>query len=170
VARVYLAKVRDVPDAETMARMRRGVTVDGERLAADNVRLVESDKNSWVEITLHEGKNHEVRRLLEAVGHPVSKLRRVSIGPLTLRGLEPGEFRALTPQEIQALQKPGARAARPGPAGRPHRSARPPQRKGRPPAHRQGGARPGHADRPGRTDRPRSDRGPQRHGRGRSGR
>ena len=113
VPRVYLAKVRNVPAPETIERMRRGVTVDGERLAADRVRLVESDKNAWVEVTLHEGKNHEVRRLLEAVGHPVSKLRRVSIGPLTVRGLEPGEFRALTPHEVQSLLKPGARPPAP---------------------------------------------------------
>lgn len=122
VPRVYLAKVRNVPEPETIERLRRGVTVDGERLAADRVRLVESDKNAWVEVTLHEGKNHEVRRLLEAVGHPVSKLRRVSIGSVTVRGLEPGEFRALTPQEVHALLKPGAhRHERPRGAARPRR-------------------------------------------------
>jgi 23S rRNA pseudouridine2605 synthase len=132
VPRVYLAKVRSVPEAETIERMRRGVLVDGERLAADHVRLVESDKNAWVEVTLHEGKNHEVRRLLEAVGHPVSKLRRVSIGPLSVRGLEPGEFRSLTPHEIHALTKPGARARNTGPAGRPGRTDRRARRRPRP--------------------------------------
>jgi 23S rRNA pseudouridine2605 synthase len=54
-------------------------------------------------VTLHEGKQHEVKRVLEAVGHPVSKLRRVAFGPVTLRGLEPGQFRALTPREIAGL-------------------------------------------------------------------
>jgi 23S rRNA pseudouridine2605 synthase len=146
VPRVYLAKVRNVPEPATIERLRRGVTVDGERLAADRVRLVESDKNAWVEVTLHEGKNHEVRRLLEAVGHPVSKLRRVSIGPISVRGLEPGEFRALTPHEVQSLLKPGshrrgpdrprgvARPRRPAHARKPgaRRSAPP----GRPGAHR----------------------------------
>ena len=53
-------------------------------MAVDRVRVIEADNNSWVELTLHEGKHHEVRRLLEAVGHPVSKLRRVAIGPVTL--------------------------------------------------------------------------------------
>lgn len=124
VARVYLAKVRKVPEPETIERLRRGVTVDGERLRADRVRLVEADKNAWIEMTLHEGKNHEVRRLLEAVGHPVSKLRRVSIGPITVRGLEPGEFRALTPREVQALLRPAAHRPAPPRPARPARPAR----------------------------------------------
>jgi pseudouridine synthase len=103
VPRVYHAKVRGVPDARTLERLRHGVRVKDEVLAADGVRLVEIDRNAWVEITLHEGKQHEVKRLLEAVGHPVSKLRRVAFGPVTLRGLQPGEFRALDPGEVAGL-------------------------------------------------------------------
>jgi pseudouridine synthase len=103
VARVYEAKVRGVPDAETLARLKHGVVVEGERMAVDRARLLESDNNSWVEVTLHEGKHHEVKRLLQAVGHPVSKLRRVALGPVTTRGLEPGQFRQLTPREIHVL-------------------------------------------------------------------
>lgn len=103
VPRVYHAKVRGVPDARTLERLRHGVRVKDEVLAADGVRLVEVDRNAWVEITLHEGKQHEVKRLLEAVGHPVSKLRRVAFGPVTLRGLQPGEFRALDPGEVAGL-------------------------------------------------------------------
>ncbi len=103
VPRVYEAKVRGVPDADTLARLKRGVVVEGERMAVDRARLLESDNNSWVEVTLHEGKHHEVKRLLQAVGHPVSKLRRVALGPVTARGLEPGQFRQLTPREIHAL-------------------------------------------------------------------
>ncbi|HET9318050.1 MAG TPA: pseudouridine synthase [Vicinamibacteria bacterium] len=148
VPRVYLAKVRSVPEPETIERLRRGVTVDGERLAADRVRLVESDRNAWVEVTLHEGKNHEVRRLLEAVGHPVSKLRRVSIGPVTVRGLEPGEFRALTPQEVHALLKPGARGhERPRGVARPRRPSN--ARRSRQAAPHAGSARHASPGRPG---------------------
>ncbi len=110
VPRVYEAKVRGVPDAETLARLKRGVLVEGERMAVDRVRLLESDNNSWIEVTLHEGKKHEVKRLLQAVGHPVSKLRRVALGPVTTRGLEPGQFRQLTPREIKTLS---GRAATP---------------------------------------------------------
>src|SRR5262249_10890220 len=73
VPRVYHAKVHRVPDQETLARLLRGVRVDGERLTVDRVRVLESGNNAWLELALHEGKHHEVRRLLEAVGHPVSK-------------------------------------------------------------------------------------------------
>ena len=113
VPRVYQAKVRDVPSHETLARLTAGVRVEGERLAADHVRVLEADNNSWLELTLHEGKNHEVRRLMEAVGHPVSKLKRVAIGPVTIRGLNPGQFRHLTPQEVRALTHGVRPAARP---------------------------------------------------------
>ena len=106
VPRVYRAKVRGVPDSRTLDRLRQGVRVEGERMAVDKVRVVEADNNAWLELTLHEGKHHEVRRLLEAVGHPVSKLRRVALGPLTDSGLAPGEFRHLTPREVRAFLKP----------------------------------------------------------------
>jgi 23S rRNA pseudouridine2605 synthase len=110
VPRVYHAKVHRVPDAATLARLSRGVRVEGDRLAVDRVRVLEGGHNAWLEVTLHEGKHHEVKRLLEAVGHPVSKLKRVAVGPLTLHGLEPGQFRRLTPREIKSLLRPGAAA------------------------------------------------------------
>jgi 23S rRNA pseudouridine2605 synthase len=128
VPRVYHAKVRGVPTAETLARLRRGVRVEGERLAVDRVRLLEGDNNAWLEVTLHEGKHHEVRRLLEAVGHPVSKLKRVALGPLSARGLEPGEFRSLTPAEVRQLAPApaGPSPRRPARAAAPERPRRPP--------------------------------------------
>jgi 23S rRNA pseudouridine2605 synthase len=103
VPRVYHAKVHGIPEPETLARLRRGVRVEGQKMTADGVRLLEADNNAWLEITLHEGRQHEVKRLLEAVGHPVSKLRRVAIGPLSARGLKVGQFRSLTPQEVRRL-------------------------------------------------------------------
>ena len=109
VPRVYHAKVHGIPDQAALERVRRGVRVDGEQLRADSVRVLEREKNAWLEITLHEGKNHEVKRLFEAVGHPVSKLKRVAIGPLTTRGLKPGAFRALTPQEVRRIAPRRAR-------------------------------------------------------------
>jgi pseudouridine synthase len=137
VPRVYHAKVSGVPDASALERLRRGVRVDGELMAVDRVRVVEADNNAWVEVTLHEGKQHEVKRLLEAVGHPVSKLRRVAIGPVTSRGLEPGQFRALAPEEVEGLRRgkaaPPARVRRlairgPRSRARDKRRAAPPAR------------------------------------------
>jgi 23S rRNA pseudouridine2605 synthase len=131
VPRVYHAKVHGVPGADALEKLRRGVRVEGDFMAVDRARVVESDNNAWVELTLHEGKQHEVKRLLEAVGHPVSKLRRVAIGPVTSRGLEPGEFRALTPEEIDGLRhaRPAdaksIRKVAPHHRPRPHKRPRP---------------------------------------------
>ena len=143
VARVYQAKVRGVPSDDALARMKHGVRVEGERMAVDEARVIEAANNSWVEVTLHEGKHHEVKRLLEAVGHPVSKLKRVALGPVTSRGLEPGEFRHLTPHEVLVLigrvhAKPASQAAARLPRRPTHRPARSP--KGRPPARPRGRA------------------------------
>jgi 23S rRNA pseudouridine2605 synthase len=109
VARIYHAKVQGVPDAGALTRMRNGIRVEGERLKVDRARVVEADKNAWIEVSLHEGKHHEVKRLLEAVGHPVSKLKRVGIGSLTTKGLKPGAYRALTPLEVRRLVSGRAR-------------------------------------------------------------
>jgi 23S rRNA pseudouridine2605 synthase len=67
------------------------------------VRKVEA--NSWIEITIHEGRKHQVKRMLEAVGHPVIKLLRIKMGPLVLGNLESGEFRFLTDREANALRQ-----------------------------------------------------------------
>jgi 23S rRNA pseudouridine2605 synthase len=123
VARVYHAKVRGIPTSETLERLRKGVRVEGERLAVDRARVLEGDNNAWIELTLHEGKHHEVRRLLEAVGHPVSKLKRVALGPLTARGLEPGAFRPLTDAEVRKLASPAGPGPRRPPAAAPARRA-----------------------------------------------
>jgi 23S rRNA pseudouridine2605 synthase len=128
VPRVYHAKVHGVPDERTLERLRKGVRVESDFLAVDRVRVLESDNNAWLELTLHEGKQHEVKRLLEAVGHPVSKLKRVSFGPVTSRGLEPGQFRALSAEEVAGLLRgessPEERARRPH---RTPRRAQPPR-------------------------------------------
>jgi len=121
VPRVYHAKVRGVPDAAALARLRAGVRVRGQLLSVDRVRLLEAVNNAWLELTLHEGRQHEVRRLLEAVGHRVSKLKRVKLGPLSNRGLEPGAFRHLTDREVRQLMK-GRAGAPPKAVGRAKRA------------------------------------------------
>jgi pseudouridine synthase len=123
VPRVYHAKVHGVPDERTLERLRKGVRLEGDVLQVDRVRVLETDKNAWLELTLHEGKRHEVKRLLEALGHPVSKLKRVSFGPVTTKGLEPGQFRALTPGEVAGLVR--GEASPETHVRRLHRAARP---------------------------------------------
>lgn len=103
VERRYHAKVKGTPTPETLARARRGLVIEGERLAVDGARVIERAENSWVEVRLHEGKHHEVRRLLQALGHPVEKLKRVGLGLLTAGDLKVGEFRSLTPREVTSF-------------------------------------------------------------------
>ncbi len=131
IPRVYQAKVRGVPNGRALERLRGGVHVDGESMSVDRVRVIETGTNTWLELTLHEGKHHEVKRMLEAVGHPVSKLRRLAVGPVTTRGLEPGAFRTLAPGEVAALLRGGGR-----PSSLPRRSGHRPRVRGRPRAAR----------------------------------
>lgn len=105
VERRYHAKVKGTPTPETLAKAKRGLVIDGERLALDGARVIEPAENSWVEVRLHEGKHHEVRRLLQALGHPVEKLKRVGLGMLTSTGLDVGEFRSLTPREVSSFMR-----------------------------------------------------------------
>jgi 23S rRNA pseudouridine2605 synthase len=102
----YHVQVDCVADAVLLARITRGPTVDGEHLRAKEARLLRhGDKNCWLEITLDEGKNRQIRRLLEALGVGVLRLVRVSIGPLELGDLKKGAARRLTPEEKQAIDR-----------------------------------------------------------------
>ncbi len=107
VPKRYLAKVWRTPDERTLERLRRGVHLEDGRTAPALVRVAESTDsgNCWLEITVTEGRNHLVRRMLEAVGHPCSKLRRESFATIGLRGLERGQIRALEADEVRRLQE-----------------------------------------------------------------
>ena len=146
VPRVYHAKVHRVPGPETLERLKSGVRVEGDFMAVDRARVIQSENNAWVEVELHEGKQHEVKRLLEAVGHPVSKLRRVSFGPVTVKGLEPGQFRLLTPAEVAGLRRGEGRPV--------ERVRRPPRRHPKPRPRSAAGQRGGQGQGPRRERRP----------------
>jgi len=106
VARVYEAKVRGCPSGAALARLRRGVRLDDGAIVAVRARLLRTlPTKSWLEIILREGHWHEVRRVCEAVGHPVEKLCRVRLGPLRLEGLPIGAWRDCGPAEIRALRR-----------------------------------------------------------------
>ena len=110
VRKVYEAKVKGVPPEEAIERLRRGITLDdGVRTAPAEVKKTgETDTNSWFEVVLHEGRNQQIRRMFDQIGHSVMKLRRVRIGPLTDERLKPGAWRHLTPAEVGALMRKGA--------------------------------------------------------------
>ena len=104
VLKTYLAKVRGVPDVEALGRLRRGVTLDRRPTGPAQARIVRRGDNAWVEVRIVEGRNRQVRRMLEAVGYPVLRLRRTAYGPLTLGRLASGKLRPLDDREIEALR------------------------------------------------------------------
>ncbi len=104
VKKTYLDEVEGVLDKHTNNRQERGVTLDDGPVRPDKVRLVSrAADRSLLEVTLHEGRNRIVRRMMDAVGHPVRRLSRTSIGPIKLGQLKIGESRELTRKELGAL-------------------------------------------------------------------
>jgi len=105
VPKVYEAEVEGVPGAEALRRLREGVELEDGRTAPATVRVLRRRAASAVlELTLHEGRKRQVKRMCEAVGHPVRRLHRSRYAALDLRGLEPGEWRELTPSEVRELR------------------------------------------------------------------
>ena len=101
VEKVYEVEVEDEPDERVLARLRAGVDLDDGRTAPAKARRIGP---SELELVLHEGRNRQVKRMCEAVGHPVRRLHRSSYAGLTLEGLEPGRWRELEPSEVDALR------------------------------------------------------------------
>ena len=102
--KTYVAEVEGVVANRTLRALRAGVELDDGPVTVDSVRLVSSSPaRSIVELVIHEGRNRIVRRLLDAVGHPVVRLTRTRIGPVPLQGLRPGRLRELTVEELGSL-------------------------------------------------------------------
>lgn len=110
--KTYHVKVRGVPTDRIIEKLTRGIMVDGRRTLPceiDRLRTTgrtEDEGNSWFEVRLREGRTNQIRKMFQAVGHPVSKLKRVAIGPLSDSKLAAGEWRELTPAEIRMLSRP----------------------------------------------------------------
>lgn len=106
VDKVYLAKLNGIIKGEQINQLKNGVMLDDVLVKATRVKLKKVDpaKNtSMVEITIHEGKNHQVKRMFEAVGFLVDKLTRERIGVFQIKDLKSGEYRKLTPKEVQVV-------------------------------------------------------------------
>jgi 23S rRNA pseudouridine2605 synthase len=104
VPKTYLAQIIGPVQRDVGKRLRAGVLLEDGPVKVDSFRLVDSNANKvLVEVVLHEGRKHVVRRLLAEVGHPVQSLVRTEIGPIQLGAQRPGKLRALTPQEVAAL-------------------------------------------------------------------
>lgn len=105
--KVYVAKVKGLPLRETLKKLEKGIVLEDGKTAPARTKLISTDKGkqtSIVEITIHEGKNRQIRRMFEAIGHPVIKLKRERYGMLTLHGLSAGDSRELTPHEVKQLR------------------------------------------------------------------
>src|SRR5262249_44057161 len=123
--RTYWAQVERIPDNDALLRLGEGVLIEGRRTRPAQARILESEpplpprdppirfrKNvptAWLELTLTEGRNRQVRKMTAAVGYPTLRLVRVAIGPVTLDGLAPGQWRELTDPERRALMEFGRR-------------------------------------------------------------
>jgi 23S rRNA pseudouridine2605 synthase len=110
VPREYEARLRGVPDRRELSRLARGIPIDGRRTAPAEVHLKRtldsaSGEQSIVTLVIHEGRNRQVRKMCEAIGHPVVRLRRTRIGPIVDDRLKTGQFRELTPRELAAIKK-----------------------------------------------------------------
>ncbi len=140
VEKVYEVKVKGVPPEAQVERLRRGVRLeDGVKTApAQIVKTDETKTNAWFEVTLREGRNQQIRRMFDLVGHSVIKLRRVRIGPVTAEGILIGQWRHLTPAEVKRLKGGPAKAS---PRGRQAGAARGPSDKGGGQGHKAAGKR-----------------------------
>ncbi|HEV7241133.1 MAG TPA: pseudouridine synthase [Thermoanaerobaculia bacterium] len=129
--KTYHVKVRGVPEERLIDKLQRGITLDGKRTLPCEIRRMKTtgrstgrgdeEGNSWYEVKLREGRTQQIRKMFQAVGHPVSKLRRVAIGPLSDPRLGPGDYRELTKVEVKMLatmQEP----AKPKAAAKPRRA------------------------------------------------
>ena len=105
IPRTYFVKVKGVPDEKKLIRLKRGVMLeDGKAMAVSSYVLRQRENNSWIQVTVTEGRNRLVKRMFAAIGHPVLKLKRVQFGPIPLGDLPVGQFRYLTPEEMMKLK------------------------------------------------------------------
>lgn len=106
IYKVYEAKVRGVPTKETIEKLKDGVRLDDGKTLPALVRVMSiKESNAWIEISIREGRYRQVRRMCEAVGHEVLKLKRVSVGPIRLGRMRAGEWRFLSRKEVDSLKK-----------------------------------------------------------------
>ena len=111
VARVYEARVLGVPDDRDLERLRRGIIIDGRRTAPAEAQRMRRHRGmkevgcAILLLTIREGRKRQVRRMLDAIGHPVEQLKRVAIGPIRDARMKPGEWRELTDYEVRSLRE-----------------------------------------------------------------
>ncbi|MES2202572.1 MAG: pseudouridine synthase [candidate division FCPU426 bacterium] len=128
-AKTYVAKLKGIPTPENIEKMKTGIYIDGKRTAPAEAKLMGvKEKNSVLQITLREGRNKQVKRMCQAIGHPVIRLNRLAYGFLTVNELAPGAWRHLMVEEVELLKKAAIEGGRKAPEDpRLLRKPRPPQ-------------------------------------------
>jgi len=122
IAKTYLTKIKGALNAEEIHDLENGVRLeDGVTAPAHVKKVKKAEQNSCIELTIFEGRTHQVKRMLETVGHPVLKLKRIRFGPLSLGSLSIGEFRFLRDSEIHRLRAAAVGPAHASQAGRKRR-------------------------------------------------
>ncbi|KAF5063775.1 pseudouridine synthase [Anaerotignum sp.] len=105
VDKTYIAKLYGTPDDMDLQKFRRGVVIDGKQTKPAKMQILEKgERQSTVEIIIHEGRNRQVRKMCEVIKHPIAQLKRVATGELTMGDLPKGKYRHLTPKEIKYLK------------------------------------------------------------------
>lgn len=140
--KTYRVKVKGTPSPDALEKLRRGASLDGRVLLPAKVHLESRGEACWLRVTLHEGKKNQIVRMMDMIGHPVRRLRRLAVGPVQLGALPAGKWRFLDPEEIEGLRAAvglagGAEPESTAPRRRPPRSGtRPPRANARPAAAR----------------------------------
>ena len=119
VPKTYLIKIKGILEESEIQQLRHGLMLeDGVTAPAKVKKAGTAEANSWVEIMIHEGRKHQVKRMFEQIGHPVIRLKRIQFGPLNLGNLQPGQTRYLTDKEANNLRHLLAESEAPGPSNR----------------------------------------------------
>lgn len=108
IHKTYIAKVKGLPLREDLKKLDRGIVLEDGKTAPAKTKVIKTDKRKGtavVEITIHEGRNRQVRRMFDAIGFPVMKLKRERYGILDLKGLNAGDWRELKPHEVKTLRE-----------------------------------------------------------------
>lgn len=106
IPKTYLVKVKGVLEEDEIEKLRSGIRLDRTITAPARVtRLRKTENNSWVEMTIYEGKKRQIRRMLERVGHPVIRLMRIRINGLEMGALNPGTYRRMSPEEVEKIKR-----------------------------------------------------------------
>lgn len=105
IPKVYQVKVKGLPPEVAIRKLRRGLRLDdGFKTAPADIKILKpTDKNGWYEVTLYEGHNQQIRKMFDAIGHSVVKLKRIAIGNVTDLGLSVGRYRKLQKEEVESL-------------------------------------------------------------------